>query len=411
MKQLLGILLAVAVCFGANLPAQAQNTKDIVDRLNTSLGISLPSQYQTTVENFVKNSKILSDKDAQTFTEQFIKDQMKTGWGINKQNQLLFIWDAVYGQILNNKQLYTGEDGNQTRLNEFEKVMEKAEACGKKYKEGFKAYMKQRSAEARQQSAEAGQQSAEAKRKTINENITTIKGFIKDIRDGLAKLEAKKKDENVSAETEKGIIDFSKREKEIIAKFDVLNKSIQNNKKEELDQQLSSSNQLVSESAKLVSAISKQQSAEAQQRSAEARQGSTLLTYYGLCQAINFYTMRNAATEIEIKESLEYFKHVNENCKKYKINYQSLLPLEVQRYCGFNPTGNQQNSLTCDKAMVQILNIVLQEIVKLYNIYQKAPQAKRKIEDITFSIDACKKHNINYKSKLSPEVRRFFGVE
>ena len=166
MKQhLLGILLAVAVCFGANLSAQAQNTKDIVDRLNTSLGISLPSQYQTTVKNFVKNSKILSDKDAQTFTEQFIKDQMKTGWGINKQNQLLFIWDAVYDQITG-KQLYTGEDGNQTRLNEFEKVMEKAEACGKKYKEGFKAYMKQQSAEARQQSAEARQQSAEARQQS-----------------------------------------------------------------------------------------------------------------------------------------------------------------------------------------------------------------------------------------------------
>jgi hypothetical protein len=51
-----------------------------VDRLNTSLGVSLPSQYQTTVKNFVKNSKILSDQDAQTFTEQFIKDQMKTSW-------------------------------------------------------------------------------------------------------------------------------------------------------------------------------------------------------------------------------------------------------------------------------------------------------------------------------------------
>lgn len=156
MKQhLLGILFAVAVCFGAHLPALAQNTKDIVDRLNTSLGITLPSQYQTTVKNFVKNSKILSDKDAQTFTEQFIKDQMKTSWGINKQNQLLFIWDAVYGQILTNKQLYTGEDGNQTRLNEFEKVMEKAEVCGKKYKEGFHAYMKQKSAEAERRSAEA----------------------------------------------------------------------------------------------------------------------------------------------------------------------------------------------------------------------------------------------------------------
>ena len=297
MKQhLLGILLAVAVCFGAYLPAQAQNTKDIVDRLSTSLGISLPSQYQTTVKNFVKNSKILSDKDAQTFTEQFIKDQMKTGWSISKQNQLLFVWDAVYGQILNNKQLYTGEDGNQTRLNEFEKVMEKAEACGKKYKEGFHAYMEQSSAE-----------------------------------------------------------------------YD--------------------------------------------RRSAEYDRGSAILTYLGLCQAIRFYNMRNVATEKEIKELKEYFKHVNENCKKYKINYQSLLPLEVQRYCGFNPTGNQQNSITCDKAMVQILNILLQEIVKLYNLYLKAPQEKREIPDLKSCIDACKKYNIDYKSKLSPEVRRFFGIE
>jgi hypothetical protein len=156
MKQhLLGILLAVAACFGAYHPTLAQNTKDIVDRLNTSLGVSLPSQYQTTVKNFVKNSKILSDQDAQTFTEQFIKDQMKTSWGINKQNQLLFVWDAVYGQILNNKQLYTGEHGNQARLDEFEKVIEKAEACGKKYNEGFKTYMRQRSAEADRRSAEA----------------------------------------------------------------------------------------------------------------------------------------------------------------------------------------------------------------------------------------------------------------
>ena len=163
MKQLLGILLAVAVCFGANLPAQAQNTKDIVDRLNTSLGVSLPSQYQTTVKNFVGNNRVLANKNANTFTEQFIKDQMKTNWGINKQNQLLFIWDAIYGQILN-KQLYTGEDGNQARLNEFEKVIEKAEACGKKYKEGFHAYMEQRS-------AEADRRSAEATRKGLNELI------------------------------------------------------------------------------------------------------------------------------------------------------------------------------------------------------------------------------------------------
>ena len=348
MKQhLLGILFAVAVCFGAHLPALAQNTKDIVDRLNTSLGISLPSQYQTTVKNFVKNSKILSDKDAQTFTEQFIKDQMKTSWGINKQNQLLFIWDAVYGQILTNKQLYTGEDGNQIRLNEFEKVMEKAEACGKKYNEGFKAYMKQQSAKARQLSAES-------KQKTINENITTIKGFIKDIRDGLAKLEAKKKDGNVSAETEKGIIGFSKREKEIIAKFDVLNKSIQNNRTEELDQQLSSSNQLVSESAKLVSAISKQRSAEARQQSAKAKQQSA---------------------------------------------------------------EARQQSAEAEKEIIKTTHRRLEQLIEFYNLYMKNPNSVKQEdknwmkENAKNIIQRCKQYNIDYKSKLSPEVRKFYGIE
>ena len=302
MKQhLLGILLAVAACFGVHHPTLAQNTKDIVDRLNTSLGVSLPSQYQTTVKNFLKNSKILSDKDAQTFTEQFIKDQMKTSWGINKQNQLIFVWDAVYGQILNNKQLYTGEDGNQTRLDEFEKVMEKAEACGKKYNEGFKTYMRQRSAEADRRSAEA------------------------------------------------------------------------------------------------------------ERRSAEADQVGIVSVYSTIYNQIKIYTMRNSATESEIKQSKDVFNRSIKNYQYYKIDFQSLLPTEVQRFYGLNPV--RQNSLTCDKAIVQILNIVLQEIVKLYNLYQKAPQAKREIRDIKDYIKDCKEHNIDYKSKLSPEIRRFFGVE
>ncbi len=261
-RQLLGILLVITACFVAIPPTQAQNTSDIVDRLNASLSVQLPSQYQTTVKNFVKNSKILSDKDAQKFTEQFIKDQMKTGWGINKQNQLLFVWDAIYGQIIKDKQLYTGEDGNQARLNEFEKVMEKSEACGKRYNDGFKAYMRQRSAEADQRSAEADQV---------------------------------------------GVV-------------------------------------------------------------------SVYSTLYGL---IKFYTMRNSATESEIKLSKDIFNRSIKNCQYYKIDFQSLLPTEVQRFYGLNPV--RQNSLTCEKAEVKTLNIVLEEIVKLYNLYMKAPQAERKI--------------------------------
>ena len=314
-RQLLGILLVITACFVAIPPTQAQNTSDIVDRLNTSLGVQLPSQYQTTVKNFVKNSKILSDKDAQTFTEQFIKDQMKTGWGISKQNQLLFVWDAVYGQIIKDKQLYTGEDGNQARLDEFEKVMEKSEDCGKKYNNGFKAYMRQLSAEADRKGAEADRKGAEADRR----------------------------------------------------------------------------------------------GAEADRRGAEADQVGVVCVYSTLYGLIQFYTKRNSATESEIKQSKDIFNRSIKNFQYYKIDYQSLLPTEVQRFYGLNPV--RQNSLTCEKAEVKTLNIVLQEIVKLYNIYQKAPQAKRKIKDIKDCIEDCKKHNIDYKSKLSPEVCKFFGIE
>jgi len=119
--------------------------------------------------------------------------------------------------------------------------------------------------------------------------------------------------------------------------------------------------------------------------------------------------MRNSATESEIKQSKDVFNRSIKNYQYYKIDFQSLLPTEVQRFYGLNPV--RQNSLTCDKAIVQILNIVLQEIVKLYNLYQKAPQAKREIRDIKDYIKDCKEHNIDYKSKLSPEVRRFYGIE
>ena len=117
----------------------------------------------------------------------------------------------------------------------------------------------------------------------------------------------------------------------------------------------------------------------------------------------------SAKIESELNEAKENCKYVINNCHKYNINYQSLLPVEVQNFYGIDPV--QQNSLTCEKAEVKTLNIVLQEIVKLYNIYQKAPQAKREIHDIKDYIEACKKHNIDYKSKLSPEVRKFFGIE
>ena len=418
MKQyLLGILLAVAACLGASQPALAQEKKDIVDRLETALGVSLPSPYRSQFKEFVATNKIMCDEGSNAFTEQFIKDQMKANLGIKKQNQFLLVWNAIYHAIKNDF-IYDGSDGNEALLGDYSKVMDAIDACEAKYRKDYIAYTKQRSAEADRRSAEAKQQSAEAKRKEIDENITTIKGFIKDIRDGIVNLEAIKKDGNISDETEKSIIDFNKREKEVIAKYDILNKSIQNNKTEELDQQLSSSNQLVSESARLVSAISKQRSAEAKRQSAEADQSSIISTYSILYLNTNIYTMRNVAYESEIKKAKEYFKYNIKNFKEFNIDYQSLLPVEVQKFYDISPV--KQNSLTCDKAKANILNIILRETVKLYNLYQQAPQAERKMPDIKGYIKDCKENNIDYRAVLRKELGdekkvnellKFFGIE
>ena len=301
-KSLIFLMMLVA--------ATTVSAQDLVDRVSQAVGVELPSEYKAPVKAYVQGSKVLEDIGGE-FTEQFIKEQMKANWSIDRQNQLLFIWDAIYEQVTK-KNFYDGEDGNKQRLADFEEAMDNIEICGKKYKQDFKAYMEQRSAEARQQSAEA-----------------------------------------------------------------------------------------------------RQQSAEARQQSAEARQHSAVLTHFMSTQLITFYNLYknnpNTVREDELrkmKESSERFIH---NCKEFNIDYQTLLPLEVQRFYDIKPT--KQNTLTCEKAIVKILNITLDEIVKLYNICQQAPHAEREQIDIKYVIESCQKYNVDYKSKLTPEIRRYFRVE
>ena len=146
------LMMAVSVCGWAQ--SQPQSQDNLVDRVSRAVGVWLPDGYEAKVKEFVTKSELFQRKSAEAFTEQWIAGQMKTSWGIDKGNQLLFVWDAVYEQI-SKKNFYDGEDGNKKRLDEFEKVMDNVEACGKKFKEDFTAYMKQRSAEYKRQSAEA----------------------------------------------------------------------------------------------------------------------------------------------------------------------------------------------------------------------------------------------------------------
>ena len=142
------------------------------------------------------------------------------------------------------------------------------------------------------------------------------------------------------------------------------------------------------------------------QKEGRQRQIRVIMTYHGLFQFADFYTIRSNALESEIKLIKELSAGIIKECKEFNIDYHSLLPTEVQRFFDLDPV--KQNALTCDKAKVNILNIVLQEIVKLYNLYQKAPQAKREILDIKNKIEECKINNIDYKKVLTPEMLKFF---
>ena len=145
-------------------------SSDIVSNIQRRTWVSLPSMYTQKFKNFVSSSRILRDRDAIKFTEDFIVKQMQSNRWISKQNQLLFIWDAVYEQITS-KNIYTWEDGNSTRLSEFENVMNKVEQCWDNYNSWFKSYMRQRSADAQQRSADAHKEIIETTNRRLNQLI------------------------------------------------------------------------------------------------------------------------------------------------------------------------------------------------------------------------------------------------
>lgn len=116
------ILLPLMAC------AQSQSQDNLVDRVSRAVGVRLPDGYEAKVKEFVTRKKVFSDPRYSNPTELFIKNQMKSNWGIDRGHQLLFLWDAVYEQITG-KCIYDCEDGNKKLIDEFEKLLEKLRAC------------------------------------------------------------------------------------------------------------------------------------------------------------------------------------------------------------------------------------------------------------------------------------------
>ena len=180
MKQrIYSLLFVVVATLFLVSPTQAQSQTDIIDRLDATLGVSLPSEYKANIRGNEKMQRVIKSKIGSEYTEGFIKEQMNSSWGINNQNQLIFVWSAVYKQIAN-EDLYDGSDGDDNRVDDFGDVVDRWEACGNKYAEGFNKYMEQKSAEAKQKSAEYSKEIKESTIRTL-EHLKKIYGlYLKD---------------------------------------------------------------------------------------------------------------------------------------------------------------------------------------------------------------------------------------
>ncbi len=166
------LIVAVLSFLFTLTPTYAQTNGDVVDRLNKTLGVRLPSEFEAKVKEFAANDTIMRTRSATAFTEQFIIEQFKNDWGIDRQNQLLFMWSKIYGGV-SKKKLYNWlDDDNKERSSDYKKTLKNIGEFYESYKKGFKEYMEQKS-------AEAERMSAEAIKHTIENTKEGLKGLVK----------------------------------------------------------------------------------------------------------------------------------------------------------------------------------------------------------------------------------------
>ena len=154
-------------------PTHTLAQETIIGRLDKSLGVKLPAAYEAKVRELIKNNDVFKVRGADDFTAQFIENEMKADWNIDKQNQLLFLWHSIYKKITK-EDLYDGQDGDAKVAEDFGSriVGLKMRISGQKYENSIADFFDKKNAEYDRQSAEYDRQSAEARQRTAeNERL------------------------------------------------------------------------------------------------------------------------------------------------------------------------------------------------------------------------------------------------
>ena len=327
MKQrIYSLLFVVVATLFLVSPTQAQSQTDIIDRLDATLGVSLPSEYKANIRGNEKMQMVIKSKIGSEYTEEFIKEQMNSSWGINNQNQLIFVWSAVYKQITD-EDLYDGSDGDDSRLDDFAEVVDRWEACGNKYAEGFNKYMEQKSAEAKQRSAEAQKRSAETDSMSLVNNLKKISESLEKLSSSIEKYSTMIDEDHLGKEAIEVLSDF-KNKKTALGERAIKLKSQMNNKQNHTSSEIDS---LLNISKKLLSDISNLRSEVADRR-------ATKITYSRLENLVKFYSLYKKDPKTIYPDEIAYMrnsaKEIVQDCKEYNIDYKKELTPEMLKFYG-----------------------------------------------------------------------------
>ena len=125
-------------------------------------------------------------------------------------------------------------------------------------------------------------------------------------------------------------------------------------------------------------------------------------TIYEWISKNNLYDRLDDEDESRWNEYEKALKLINNSYEKYKTWFKTYMETKSAEY---------------DKQSAETINSSLNNLVRFYNRYKKDPnsikaeEVSRRKEDWKRVIKRCKELWIDYKSKLSPDMLKFYGVE
>lgn len=413
------LLIAAVLIFLFSLtPTHAQTNGDIVDRLNKTLGVRLPAEFEAKVKEFAANDTIMRTRSATAFTEQFIIEQFKNDWGIDRQHQLLFMWDVIYTQI-SEKELYDWlDDDNEVRFDNYKKQLNTLIQFEENYKKGFKEYMEQKSAEYDRQIAEARKQSIDDGLEALTEIINQFEIYITFFKDMI----------NLDGAIQT-LANFNQDKNKLIQRVEKLRSELQSNQHPsatEVEFQIKAEEQLLLDITKQRTAVTKQiyivienniPEIEKRINRTSQKNGEVIQEISDGKQFVTKAKQRLTETQKAISDSKL------KSAEQRIISTMALLrSAEAERMSA----EARRQSAEAIKHTIENTKEGLKGLVKFYNIYKSKPQIVKASEieqmkvHFNFFMDNCKKFNIDYKAilrkelgdeKKVKEMLKFYGIE